>query len=300
MQTQPGDPTLNSTSTSTLTQEQNRIWEKWSTQLKQASSPEEYAQAYDEINSFLRDHGDPGLKREVDGTIYGYTGSAENWEKALIVKLAGRAGARILEIGCGDGRMAIALAQKGARVRGLDISKVAIEAAKLVSSRLPDAEVSTRLDFVVGSATTLAEPDATYDTAVSADMAEHLAPADFEAHLREVFRVLKPGGGYVITLPGKVPDEENDPLHLGNYHSWEVADRIRAAGFEAVPALLELYNRNRDLAEIFGAPKTAKSRVTHTLSCLPVVGPVVGRALVRRWSGTLNFFYARKPGNASR
>jgi 2-polyprenyl-3-methyl-5-hydroxy-6-metoxy-1,4-benzoquinol methylase len=55
-------------------------------------------------------------------------------ERAKIVfELAGRLekGATVIDIGCGTGRQAITLAQMGFRVYGFDISKRAIELAKL-------------------------------------------------------------------------------------------------------------------------------------------------------------------------
>jgi ubiquinone/menaquinone biosynthesis C-methylase UbiE len=283
---------MEKSSSDLLVAEQNEIWQKWAVRLKSAKSEEEYAQAYDEVNAFLRDFGDPALGRKGDGTVYGDSGSASHWEKTLIILLAGQPCKKILEIGCGDGRLALALAQRGAQVKGIDISKVAVEVAQQIAGGLKLEQ--GRVDFGLGNAMKLEDASNTFDYAVSADMAEHLQPSDFDLHLKEVHRVLKPGGAYIITLPGKTPEEINDPLHLGNYTRAEVAAKLVGAGFKADCALETVFKRVGHVRDIFGEPRTAKSRLTHALSRFPVIGQAVGLKLIRRWTNNQNFFYAIK------
>ena len=90
-------------------------------------------------------------------------------------------GKRIVELACGDGRVAMHLARAGASVLGVDLSPefMAPEAAREVELRLCDAAA---LDV----------EDASVDAVYSFDAFEHFA--DPAAVLDEVYRVLKPGG----------------------------------------------------------------------------------------------------------
>lgn len=99
-------------------------------------------------------------------------------------------GLRILDSGCGEGRFARILAAKGAQyILGVDNCPTMIEAARQLQSSkeeyiLGDVQV---LDFI--------ENDS-FDLAVS--YLNHCDLPDFEANVREVFRVLKNEGRFVI------------------------------------------------------------------------------------------------------
>ena len=269
---------------------QDAIWAKWADTLKKDPSPENYAKAYDEINAFLRDQGDPGRSRAADGTIYGDTGDENDWQKRIIALLAGAPGNRVLETGCGDGRMSMSIAQRGATVKGIDISVVAIDAA----NKLAAARKLTNVTFKAGNAIVLDEPSSTYDYVVSSDMVEHLNPEQVTKHFQEVHRVLKPKGVYIVSLPGWEPADRVDPLHLGNYHPPEFMALLRKGGFEPTLAPEALYLRTGDLAPILGTPKTAKAKVSRAVTKFPGVGRSVGCKLIHRWCDKLNFFYAER------
>jgi len=267
------------------------VWARWAETLKKDPSAENYARAYDEVNRFLREQGDPARNRSADGTIYGETGSALDWEKGIIVALAGAPGKRVLDIGCGDGRLALALARRGASVQGIDISAIAIEAAR----QLAVAENCGPVSFAVGNAIDLHEPDAAFDYAACTDVVEHLNPDHVLPHMRQVHRVLKPGGAYIVSIPKSVPSGEVDPLHLGNYEPREFAALLTQAGFEPLRAPDVFYERSGRLDEILGRPRTWKAKCVRSLTRLPVIGALVAKRLLDRWCGSLNFFYARKP-----
>lgn len=269
---------------------QQRIWEKWADTLKKDPSKENYAKAYDEVNAFLRDQGDPARGRAADGTVYGETGAEDDWQKSIITKLVGGQGKRVFEVGCGDGRLSMSIARTGAQVKGIDISEVVIESARKIAARKQIA-----IQFEKADAIELAEPSDNYDFAVSSDMVEHLNPEQVIRHMKEVLRVLKPGGAYVISVPGWEPPERVDPLHLGNYHPPEFQAILQEAGFVAVPAAQMLYRQTGDLEAVLGKPKTLKAKMMRFLALWPVVGESVGRKLIHRWCSELNFFYAQKP-----
>jgi SAM-dependent methyltransferase len=109
--------------------------------------------------------------------------------RPLLDLLAPRAGERILDLGCGDGRLTLEAAAGGARLTGVDLS--------------PDLAVSARargLDVQVADAAALPYPDASFD-AVLSNAALHWM-TEPEPVLGEVARVLKPGGRLVGEMGG--------------------------------------------------------------------------------------------------
>lgn len=100
------------------------------------------------------------------------------------------AGLRILDCGCGEGRFCRLLAQLGAEhVLGLDLCPPMIDAAKLLQSDREEYRLADVQDLgFLGSAS--------FDLAVS--YLNQCDLPDFMANTAEVFRVLKPGGRFVV------------------------------------------------------------------------------------------------------
>lgn len=130
-------------------------------------------------------------------------------------------GKRILDLGCGTGRNARFLAERGASVVGVDFSARSIELAK----RHPPRE---NLTYRVGSALEL-EDVGEYDMVVSWGVATIACRtrADLENLMRRVLRSLKPGGRLLFL----------EPIHKGPLHRVldmalpEFLDVARGAGF---------------------------------------------------------------------
>jgi ubiquinone/menaquinone biosynthesis C-methylase UbiE len=100
-------------------------------------------------------------------------------------------GGVVLDYGCFTGDLYPALApHKPARVVGIDISQAGIDQAK---ARFGDAVEYLKMD---AHHTTF--PDATFDLVVGTSILHHL---DWEPAIREVSRILKPGGVAVFTEP---------------------------------------------------------------------------------------------------
>ncbi|MDR2414512.1 MAG: bifunctional demethylmenaquinone methyltransferase/2-methoxy-6-polyprenyl-1,4-benzoquinol methylase UbiE [Odoribacteraceae bacterium] len=113
--------------------------------------------------------------------------------RARAVRLLGDAPGRVLDIACGTGDLSLASARRGARVVGVDISENMLEIAR---AKLLDRGLSDRVTFQCGDAESLAFPDASFDAvtiAFGARNFEHLDRA-----LREILRVLRPGGRLII------------------------------------------------------------------------------------------------------
>lgn len=96
-------------------------------------------------------------------------------------------GMSVLDLGCGGGFMAEALARRGAKVIGVDPSAPAIEAAREHAK----AE-GLAIDYQVGTGEAIPAPDESFDCVVVVDVFEHVA--DVSIVLDEIRRVLKPGG----------------------------------------------------------------------------------------------------------
>jgi SAM-dependent methyltransferase len=103
--------------------------------------------------------------------------------------------ARLLDAGCGSGQWAIAFAERGARVTGVDLSPEMIRLARdAANARGFDIEWRT------GDVTRLADPLAVFD-AIHARVLFQFLP-DVPGALRELRRVLKPGGRLLASIPG--------------------------------------------------------------------------------------------------
>ncbi len=96
-------------------------------------------------------------------------------------------GLAVLDLGCGGGFMAAALAQRGSIVTGVDPSEGAIASARRHAER-----ENLRVDYRVGSGERLPCAENSYDVVVCVDVLEHVE--DVDAVLREVRRVLRPSG----------------------------------------------------------------------------------------------------------
>lgn len=109
--------------------------------------------------------------------------------------IAARAsGSTILEYGCATGGHAIELAPTAHRVEGIDISDVAVEMAREHAASLG----LTNAFFSVGDAHATPYDDNTFDLVFGSGIIHHL---DTERSLKEIHRILKPGGTAVFKEP---------------------------------------------------------------------------------------------------
>jgi SAM-dependent methyltransferase len=108
-------------------------------------------------------------------------------------------GARVLDLGCGTGSDALALAEAGRRVHGVDVSAGMIEQAR---GRAAGA-MAERLSFEVRAVETLGELAGPFDGAYSDHGA--LNCADLGAVAAGLSRALRPGAPVVFSLMGRRP-----------------------------------------------------------------------------------------------
>ncbi len=183
-------------------------------------SEENFKAAYDAIHSFF-------LKETKRKDLY----STElKWFSNIFLKKISE-GKKVLDIGSGNGKLALALAMNKNEVVGIDISPIALGMAQSKLDELRQVH-SLAVSFKYGDARELDFPDQAFDFVVSHDLIEHLTEEDFLPHLTEVERVLKTGGSYLFWTPSRLLSGTSYGLHLKEYTVQEMIKIIRPKNFK--------------------------------------------------------------------
>ncbi|MFM1770704.1 MAG: hypothetical protein RJA22_3233, partial [Verrucomicrobiota bacterium] len=122
-----------------------------------------------------------------------YAEHLASWDPGLYAKYAdclkpARAGARVLDVGCGVGQVVGRLQQAGFEAHGVDVSEPNITRARAVSERCQVYD-GRRLPF----------PDGHFAAAGALNVLEHVDEP--EAFIRELVRVVEVGGRLVLSSP---------------------------------------------------------------------------------------------------
>ncbi|MDB6123151.1 MAG: Demethylmenaquinone methyltransferase [Pedosphaera sp.] len=129
------------------------------------------------------------------------------WKRHLVQLSQVQPGARALDLCCGTGDVAFALAHQGMEVVGLDFSEPMLAVAREKSqAQGPHSKVSSQafsVTFLKGDAQQIPFPDASFDIVTISYGLRNLA--DWEKGLQEMKRVAKPGGRLLVLDFGK-PD----------------------------------------------------------------------------------------------
>ncbi|HUB36262.1 MAG TPA: class I SAM-dependent methyltransferase [Solirubrobacteraceae bacterium] len=160
---------------------------------------------------------------EAEDRHWWYRGRRTVLER-VIAELRLPARARILDAGCGSGRNMVELARHGT-VTGIELSPASVELAR-------ERRVG---EVVEGSLLEMPFESGSFDFGASLDVIEHLQ--DDVGALRELRRVIAPGGGLLITVPAygwlwSGHDEINH--HHRRYTRRSLAAAAAAAGWESV------------------------------------------------------------------
>jgi methionine biosynthesis protein MetW len=96
----------------------------------------------------------------------------------------------ILDVGCGDGtHYGGHLVKAGIDLYGVDISEVAVRSSQDQGLKAQTANLEKPLPF----------EDGKFDAAICLEVLEHLVDPEYTA--REVFRILRPGGKFLVSVP---------------------------------------------------------------------------------------------------
>jgi ubiquinone/menaquinone biosynthesis C-methylase UbiE len=145
---------------------------------------------------------------------------------------------KILDIGTGNARNLKPFLEKGFDCSGIDSSK---ELIKIAKERFPDAKL------LQANATKLPFPDASFDYVICLAVLHHLKPKEHEKALKEIKRVLKPGGKAAIAVwnklqmrfifgkkeqivPWKLPKQTIDRYYYF-FTYWELKKLLKKQGF---------------------------------------------------------------------
>lgn len=132
-------------------------------------------------------------------------GLHRRWKRRVACLAEAQPGVRALDVCCGTGDLAFALAARGAQVVGLDFNapmlERAVRRARAFGAARDGAPRRPNPVFVLGDALAVSFPDATFDVVTVGYGLRNLT--DWRAGLREMVRVARPGGRVLVLDFGK-------------------------------------------------------------------------------------------------
>jgi SAM-dependent methyltransferase len=149
-------------------------------------------------------------------------------------------GDKVLDLGCGFGRHAYQAARLDAQVVAFDFGADEVRNVRDTFGAMADAgeldPVESRVGAVQGDALALPFPDDAFDRVIASEILEHIP--DDEQAMRELARVLRPGGTMAITVPRAGPEFINWTLseeyhnvpggHVRIYRQSQLVERLEA------------------------------------------------------------------------
>lgn len=130
----------------------------------------------------------------------------------------------LLDAGCGGGRHCFGALERGANVVGLDLDPEGLRLARAgMDERRGNHPSKPRGGVLRGDVFRLSFPDARFDRIVCSEVMEHVH--DYPAAVRELVRVLRPGGTIGVTIP--TATTEHVYLRLSNEYFETPGGHIR-------------------------------------------------------------------------
>jgi demethylmenaquinone methyltransferase / 2-methoxy-6-polyprenyl-1,4-benzoquinol methylase len=194
-------------------------------------------------------------------------GLHRRWKRRVAELAAVRPGSRALDLCCGTGDIAFALARRGAAVTGLDFSGKMLEVAEARNQK-PDPKTGDRNPtFIQGDAQQIPFPDATFDAVTVGYGLRNLT--SWEAGLAEMQRVAKPGARLVVLDFGKPANALWRTIYFGHLRgSVPLIGWLFCGNADAYAYILESLNHypaQAGVAEKMRELKLVNVRIIHLL-----------------------------------
>jgi SAM-dependent methyltransferase len=138
-----------------------------------------------------------------------------------------------MEVGAGDCALPLLVAPMVRKAYGLEVSEE-------LTRRLPNSD---KFQVLLSRNCNVPLPDNTVDLAFSFQVIEHIHPDDVIEQMKDIYRVLKPGGCYYCITPNRLYgpsdisrdfDREATGLHLKEYSITDLLKLFRSIGFRQV------------------------------------------------------------------
>lgn len=138
-------------------------------------------------------------------------------------------GAKVLDIGCGNGWISVKIAENGHKVWGLDSSSTAIAEAKQLAG---EKELEKSVKFQVGDALDLPYKNEFFDALVDRGLFHHILPENHNSYMENILRVTKPHSLFYLSVFGK-----ENPETIGQTFAKEEVEKLFGKNFKTIQYL---------------------------------------------------------------
>jgi ubiquinone/menaquinone biosynthesis C-methylase UbiE len=231
-----------------------------------------YNRLYDTLLSEVYDHPRWTASHEPTGDY------ADRQVRLLLSEL--RPDDIFLDIGGGDCRVALSVAPHVAKSIVVDVSDALV----------PRVIKATNFEFVKNRCADIPVPDGSVSFIYSNQVLEHIHPDDVDERMREIYRILKPGGRYLCRTPNRFSgphdismyfDDVAQGTHMREYSYKSLYKLMNGAGFVRpriliAPRAYRLFNIPYPLARFAESFFAAVPQSLHT----PICRSRIGRSLL--------------------
>lgn len=110
-------------------------------------------------------------------------------------------GLRVLDLGCGDARRTVEMAKMVREVVGLENQEKPLKFARIILEDM--SKVSKKITLALYDGKHIPYPENSFDVVTAFDVIEHLPRTAVPSWLKEIHRVLRPGGVFIILTPNR-------------------------------------------------------------------------------------------------
>lgn len=182
--------------------------------------------------------------------------------KSPLEYIAGESYGRVLDVGCGNGRISEQLAELGDTVVGVELDRRRLE-------NFQDRGIPKNQEILQADATRLPFPENYFDLVSSYTVFEHIPKELTHDYLTEMRRVLRPGGRAYIVNDAffyrvlrksrlLMPDRGPDPTHINMVTPESMATDLETAGFKVEELRFSPFHHVLDVEPSFLSPFATK------------------------------------------